>query len=205
MAKVSEQERALQDKLMADGTIVAYGEYENVVHTEGQLTHGTWFSANSEEAILKALEAFMSRPDATGPVLAASKHWDYLMTSRMNNSRPGKFTGGYLSIHSWDVKPGHSRDFRALMKAKIVPVLDKLIADGVLILYSVDYQTVHTDDPNREEVAYITADASGLDKVSKAFEAALSKDTELSPAMSTITDDGSRRDALAHLSYARIK
>lgn len=205
MAKVSDQERALEDKLLADGTIVEYGGYENIVHNEAQPTHGSWYVASSEEGILKLLQAFRSRPESAAPVLAASKHRDLFLMSRTYKSRPGNFENAYLSTHSWDVKSGHFREFDEFLKAVIVPVLDKLLADGVLVGYSVDNQAVNTDDPNREEVAYIVADASGLDKVGKAFEAALSKDAEIGPAMSAMTKDESRRDMLAHVSHLKIK
>src|SRR5690348_5246118 len=45
MAKLDEQDRPLMDKLVADGTLTGYGAYTNLIHQEGEPTHGTWFSA----------------------------------------------------------------------------------------------------------------------------------------------------------------
>jgi hypothetical protein len=45
----------LLDKLVGDGTLTGYGAYSNLIHQEGEPTHGTWFTATSEGKLLKAL------------------------------------------------------------------------------------------------------------------------------------------------------
>lgn len=75
MVKVDEADRPVLDKLVADGTLVGYGAYTNLIHQEGEPTHGTWFSAKSEGNLLKALEAIYAQPGlVTAPVQANSKH-----------------------------------------------------------------------------------------------------------------------------------
>jgi hypothetical protein len=97
MAKLGEAQRAVEEKLLADGTITGYGQVINLIHSEGAPTHAHWFTATSEGNIGKALEAFYERPNLTGPVLAASKHWDFFLVSRMYNRQPGTHDGVYLS------------------------------------------------------------------------------------------------------------
>jgi len=75
MVKLDEQDKPLLDKLVADGTLVGYGAYTNLIHQEGEPTHGTWFTATSEGNLLKALEAIYAQPASVGaPVQGASKH-----------------------------------------------------------------------------------------------------------------------------------
>src|SRR5215470_8458945 len=65
-------------KAFADGTIVSYGSFSVINHQEGEATHGSWFTATSMANLMKVLEGLRSSPGATAPVLAASKHWDYI-------------------------------------------------------------------------------------------------------------------------------
>jgi hypothetical protein len=205
MAKVSGQQRALEDKLLDDGTITGYGEFENVIHTEGEPTHGSWITANSEQGIVEAVQAFMSRPDTTAPVLAASQHSDHFLVSRMHNARPGKYDGAYLAGLSWQVKPGQFEAFRDLLKARVVPTYEKLLADGVLVSYSIDMQDYITAAPDTVDLVVITTDASGLDKVDQAFQGVFGKDPEIGPAMGSLTKAASRRDFLYRVNHLAIK
>jgi hypothetical protein len=177
----------------------------NLIHVEGEPTHGDWFTATSEGNILKALEAFYARPDVTAPVRAASKHWDYFLVSTMHKERSGKFDGAYLSGSRWEVKPGQGEAFRNLLKSRFVPILEKLLADGVLISYGVNTEDFHKLPPGYYEVVFTTPDASGVDKVTQAFEAAFSKDTELGPAMRALTTTETHRDFLLRVTHMSIK
>src|SRR4051794_10866784 len=62
MEKNADAERPLMEKLVGDGTIVSYGVYSYILHTEGEPTHGSWFQATSEGNLLKALEAIYAQP-----------------------------------------------------------------------------------------------------------------------------------------------
>jgi hypothetical protein len=205
MAKLNEGDRTLEEKLLNDGTITAYGEFENLIHTEGQPTHGSWFTANNREGILKALQSFMSRRDTTAPVLAASKHWDHFLTSSMHNSRPGIYENTYLSDSMWELKPGQYEAFNNLVKARVVPVMEKLLSDGVVVTYGLAYQTYATDMPDMIEFYSIVSDTSGLDKVSKAFEGVFGKDPEIGPAMGSLVKEGSHRGTLLRITHLKIK
>ena len=205
MVKVDDQERSLMDKLVADGTLVGYGTFANLIHHEGEPTHGSWFTANSEGKLLKALEAVYAQGTTTSPVQAASKHWDFILVSRTHNGRSGHYEGAYLSGSNWDVKPGESRAFRDLINSRLVPVLEKQLADGALVSYSVDTEDYHTEKPGRVSFVFTTADTAGLDKVDQALEAAFDKDNEIGPAIRTMTDGEGHRDFLLRVTHMAIK
>jgi len=77
MEKLDEQDKPVLDKLVADGTLIGYGAYTNIIQQEGEPTHGSWFTATSEDNLLKALEAIYAHPGSISvPVEGASKHWD---------------------------------------------------------------------------------------------------------------------------------
>jgi hypothetical protein len=205
MAKLGQQHEALEDKLLTNGTITGYGHYMNLIHTKGQPTHGEWISATSEGSVLKALAAFYGAPQVTSPVLAASKHSDIFLVSRVYNSRPGTYDGAYLAGSVWKVKPGQMQNFNAIVKARVVPVLEKELAAGALVSYSVDTQDYHTEAPGVVEVVSIATNATAVDKVDKAFEAAFGKDTEIGPALGALTVRDSHRDFLYRVTHMVIK
>ena len=201
MAKVNEADRATMDKLIADGTITSYGEFESFIHTDGEPTHGSWFTASSEGNILKVLEQEYAQPDLTAPVLAASKHWDVFLEDQIHNGRSGKFDGAYLSVAAWYVKPGDMRAFLDLLKSRFVPLLDKLLADGTLVSYTVETRNYHTDKPGRVNVATVALSAAAVDKSDQAFEAAFKDDKEIGPAIGMLTSFEDHRDALLRVTH----
>jgi hypothetical protein len=200
MVKVDEQDRPLLDKLVADGTLIGYGAYTNLIHQEGEPTHGTWFSATSEGNLLKALEAIYAQPGlVTAPVQGASKHWDQILTGDIYNYKPGSSTG-YLTWSAWQIKPGEMRNYTELTKKVIVPVLEKLLAEGTITSYG---QLV--EDYHQQKVGtiydYITVpDALSLDKANKALEE-LFDGPAIGDAFRVMTEREWHRDFLTRLRF----
>jgi len=205
MVKVDDQERPLMEKLVADGTILDYGTFASLIHQEGEPTHGSWFTAASEGKLMKALEAIYALGLTTSPVEAASKHWDFILESRNHNGRSGHYDGAYLSGSQWQVKPGQGHAFEELLNTRLVPVLEKLVADGSVVSYSVSTEDYHTQKPGMVSLVFTTADAAGLDKVDDAMEAALGKDEALGPAIRAVTDSEAHRDFLLRVTHMSIK
>jgi len=202
MVKLDEQDRSLLDKLVNDGTLTGYGAYTNLIHQEGEPTHGTWFSAASEGNLMRALEAIYAEAGATtAPVQAASKHWDYIVVSRFYNQRSGKSENGYLAGDHWDVKPGEMREYNDLIKSSLVPVCEKLLADGVLTSYGMDTEDFHQQKLGGVTFYFTTADASGLDKASKAFDQAFDSNAALGAAFRSLTEREGHRDFLDRLRF----
>ncbi len=206
MVKLDDQDKPLMDKLVADSTITGYGAYTNLIHQEGEPTHGTWFTATSEGNLMKALEAVYAQPGTvTAPVQGASKHWDQILVSRMYNQRSGKSEGGYLAGDQWDVKPGQMRAYNQLMKTSLAPVFEKLMADGVVTSYWFETEDFHTQKLGRVTFVFTTNDAAGLDKASKATDEAFEKDPALGDALQSMVNREGHRDFLTRLRYMSNK
>jgi hypothetical protein len=160
----------------------------------------------SEGNILKALEAVFAHPGSTtAPVEHASKHWDYFLVGRIYNQKSGKSEGGYLSGDQWDVKPGQMRAYSELMKATVVPVFEKLLADGVVTAYGMDTEDFHTGKVGRVTFYFTTPDAEGFDKASKAFDEAFEKNSSIGPALNSMVERDGHRDFLDKLRYMNNK
>jgi len=187
------------NKLVADGTIVSYGSYSVLNHQEGQPTHGSWFSAHSMANLMKVLEGLRSRPDATGPILSATKHWDLILESREYNAHSGTFKNGYLRVGNWKYKAGTSDPDGKIMKATMVAMLEKLLADGALHSYQIDEETVHSRNPDTFFVAIVANSAEGIDK----FNAAIDENEKKNPAgwagFGSLLEIEGHRDFLAHV------
>jgi hypothetical protein len=206
MVKVDEQDRPLMDKLVADGTLTGYGAFTNLLHQEGEPTHGTWFTATSEGNLLKALEAVYAQPGTTtAPVQGASKHWDYMLVGRVYNQRSGKSEGGYLAGDQWDVKPGEMRAYNDLVKSALVPVFEKLLADGVVTSYGMETEDFHNQKLGRVTFYFTTPDTSAFDKASKALDGAFDSSPALGSALQSMVDREGHHDFLARLRYMSNK
>jgi hypothetical protein len=184
-------------KAVADGTIVSFGSYAVVNHQEGLPTHGTWFSATSMANILKVLEGIRNAPGATAPPLAAAKHWDYIMESHNYNAHSGTFTNGYLRVGNWRAKA--SDPDSKIMKATMVALLEKLLADGALHSYQIDMETVHSADPGKIFVAIVANGGEGVDKFYAALEEAEKNNPAAWAGLDTTIDEAGHRDFLAHV------
>lgn len=201
MVKLDEQDRPLLDKLVADGTLIGYGAYTNLIHQEGQPTHGSWFTANSEGNLMKALEAIYAQPGSvSAPVQGASKHWDQILTGDIYNSKPGT-SGGYLTWSRWENKPGDARNYIELSKSAFVPILDKLLAEGSITSYGVLREDFHQQKVGTIYEYMTVPDAASLDKVKKAFDDAFSNDLAIGEAMQALAERERHQDFLTRLRF----
>lgn len=205
-AKFFQGNTAMLDKLVADGTLSGYGTFENVIHREGEATHGVWYESGSVGGLLKTLDAIAAQPpNPAAAVLNTTKHWDEILESENYDAHSGTFKGVFLDGSSYQVKPGRGREFRALVKSTMLPVLDKLLADGVIHSYSLDSQTYHSSKPGGFDLVYTPVDAAAVDKANAAFEAALGKNETLGPAIRAITETEEHRDFLLRVTSMRSK
>jgi hypothetical protein len=186
-------------KGVADGTIVSWGMYSVLNHQEGQATHGTWFTAMSMANLMKMLETLRSAPGNTDPVLAGSKHWDYILSSRDYNFHSGTFKDGYLRVANWKYGNNTADPDNKIRRATMVAMLDKLMADGALHGYQIDEETIHSSDPDQFYVAIIAAGAQGLDKFDAAVEDWQKNNPTALAAFRGLINPQGHRDTLAHV------
>ena len=184
-------------KSVDDGTLVAYGMFAVVTHQEGAATHGTWMSASSIASLMKVLDVLRASPNSTSPVISASKHWDYMLSSREYAAHSGTFTNGYLRVATWIDKPGAEDPGGKIMKASMVALLEKLMASGALHAYTVDEEIVHSMDPGAFFVVIVTNGAEGLDKFDAAIEEMGKSNPTALPAFRSLIEEHGHRDFLA--------
>ena len=196
MEKADASEKPLMDKLIADGTIVSYGSFHAMVHTEDGSTHGSWFSAMSMADIMKALSQIYASGAAAGPALDASKHWDMILSSTQYNGHSGTFENSYLRVGMWTVKPGGGEAVEKFNKEVMVPLLEKLLADGAIHNYQIDAETIHTRNPGTFFVAVVTNGAEGLDKFYAALDGMAKTNALGGMAFEQSVDESSHRDSL---------
>jgi hypothetical protein len=186
------------DKAVADGTIVGYGSDVTLVHQGDGVTHDNWWSAMSLAGVLNVLDQLEKASDSSTSVLAsATNHFDNVYESRYYNYHPGTVKDGYTYEASYRLKPDAPDDAVALLSKKlIVPLMEKLFADGTLREYEVDTQAIHTEAPGLFTIIYLAASAEGLDKVNAALDTAIKADPLGGVAFGSMVDISAHHDEL---------
>ena len=198
MAKSYDATKAVMDKAVADGTLVGYGNDENLVHTPGEFTHDDWWSSNSMAGLMKVLDQISAAGGGSSSVLeSATKHWDEIVVSHYYNWHPGAYKNGYVEVAIYKLKADAPNDaIETLSKNLIVPLMEKELADGTIVEYEIDVQAVHTDAPGTFAIVWVCPNADGIDKVSAAIRGS-GKDQPLAgPAFASMIDFTAHRDEL---------
>ena len=199
MEKNTAVDQKILDKALADGTIVGYGNDLNLVHTADGTTHDDWWSAMSLAAVLNVLDKFYKSGTPTAPVLAAAtKHSDGIFVSRYYNWRPGTYKSAYTRVGYYKLKadlPEHALE--TLSKSYIVPMLEKLLADGSIVEYEIDTEAIHNEAPGAFWIDVISPNAEGLDKLNATLMNAVKTNPLSSAAFQSMVDSSSHRDNLS--------
>ncbi len=192
-------DQKILDKALADGTIVGCGNDLNLVHTADGATHDDWWSAMSMAAMLNVLDKFYKSGTPTSPVLAsATKHSDGIFVSRYYNWRPGTYKNAYTRVAMYKLKPDvPEHAIETLSKSFMVPLLEKLLADGSIIEYEIDTEAIHTEAPGTFWVDVISPNADGLDKLNAALRDAAKANPLNGPALDSMVDLAAHRDSLS--------
>jgi hypothetical protein len=181
---------------LADGTVVGFGDDETLVHTTEGPTHDNWWQATSMAGLMKVLDAFYK--SANSPViLSSTKHWDEVYVSRFYNWHPGSWKGAYGHASTYKLKPDAPNDaVETLSKSLFVPLFEKLLADGAIVEYEIDEQTIHTESPDQFFIYYLAPTAEGLDRVNAAIGEAVKNNPLAGPAFGSMVDFSPHRDQL---------
>ncbi len=199
MEKASNANQKILEQAVASGTLVGFGNDMSLIHTAEGATHDNWWSSMSMAGLFNVLDEIYKSGSAVSPTLAnATKHWDGLYVSRFYNWRPGSYTGVYTHVGSYKLKADAPNDaVETLSKAAIVPLLEKLVADGAVIEYEVDEEAIHTENPGTFWIDYITKTAEGLDKVNAAVIEMFKTSPLTGPAFGSMVDFSTHRDYLS--------
>ncbi len=196
MEKSSAADQKILDSAIGSGALVGYGDDTAVVHQVDGATHDNWWSALSQAGVLDVLDSFMKA--GTAPVLAsATKHSDQILVSRFYNWRAGTYKGAYTHTALYKLKADAPDDaVEAISKNFIVPLMEKLLAEGAIVEYEVDEEAIHTESPDEFWVDYICPTSAGLDKANAAVTESMKANPMAGPALGSMIDFAVHRDYL---------
>jgi len=199
MDKVIASTQADYEKAIADGTLVGYGDDTTLVHHEDGNTNDSWWSSMSLAGLIKVLEQVRKSANPTAPPLStATKHWDNIYVSRYYNWKKGSWKNVYTYESAYKLKADAPDDaVDQLSKNLIVPLMEKMLADGTIVEYEIDTQAVHTEAPGLFFIVYIGATADALDKVNAAIRESLKANPLGGPAFGSMVDPAQHRDEVA--------
>ena len=188
----------LMDKAISDGTIVGYGSDVTLVHQGDGVTHDDWWSAMSLAGVLNVLDQLEKGGGSSTSVLdSATNHFDNVYESRYYSVHPGTVKDGYTYEASYRLKPDAPDNAVATLSKKlIVPLMEKLFADGTVREYEVDTQAIHTEAPGMFTIVYLVANAEALDKVNAALDEAIKADPLGGVAFASMVDISAHHDDL---------
>jgi hypothetical protein len=196
--KVNPAEQKVLDKAVASGVLVSYGSDSAVLHDADGATHDNWWQSMSMAGTLAVLDDLEKVGGGSTPVLnSVTKHWDNIWVSRFYNWHAGSWQGAYSYAAIYTLKADAPEDaVDMLAKNMLVPLLEKLLADGTIVEYEIDEQAVHTDAPGMFVIDYIAPTAEGLDKVNAAIRAAVKSSPLDGQAFGSVVDYTKHRDSL---------
>jgi hypothetical protein len=199
MEKNRTANQKILDGAVASGTLLGYGDNETLVHQVDGATHSNWWIANSQAGLLDVLDQIYKSKSPTSPVLAsATRHWDNIYVSKFYAWRPGSVKGGYVRGAVYKLKADAPNDaVDVLSKGFIVPLFEKLMADGSVVAYQVAEEAIHTADPALYFIFFLTPNAEGVDKANAGLRAAIGENPLAVPALTSMVDYAAHRDELA--------
>jgi hypothetical protein len=191
------------EKSLADGTILSWSTFEQVVHTPDGYTHGAAWSSNSIAGLMKVLDEVRKNGPRPGQI-AATKHEDLLMQTRMYHGGSG--TEAFLRVVCSMAKVDHPEGYTEMLKKLLLPTFEEQLKKGVVTYYGVDEQYVNTSAPSMRCVVLTYPNAESMDQWARAINTTMGK---WSPgeraefAGATLPD--SRRDILARITHSGHK
>ena len=188
----------VMEHALATGAIVGFGSDSRIIHAEDGNTHDNWFSGMSAAGVLNTLDELIKAGSATSPVIAsATKHSDNLMVSRYYGWHAGSWKGAYTRYSGYTLKADAPDDaVDILAKGFLVPLFEKLLADGTIFEYEIDLEALHTDNPAEFSFLFMAPTAESLDKVSAALTEAMKKSPFAGPSIVGFSDFAKHRDSL---------
>jgi hypothetical protein len=191
------------EKSLADGAILGWSTFEQVVHTPDGYTHGAAWSSNTIAGLMKVLDEVRKNGPRPGQI-AATKHEDLLMQSTMYHAGSG--TPTYLRVVCSMAKPDKPGEYGAALKKYLGPTFDEQLKKGAATFYGIDEQYVNTGAPSLRCLVIDYPNADGMDKWATAVKATLGKMSQADrEAFFGTTVADSRRDIMARITHSGHK
>ncbi len=187
-------------RLMADGTIIGWSNFETIVHTPDGMTHGASWSATSLAGITRVLDELRKLGPRPGQI-AATKHEDLLMRSTVYRSSSVAEGSGYLRVVCTMAKPGKGDNYVAALQKYLGPAFEEQFKKGVATYYGFDEQYVNTAPPSLRCLVIAYPNAEAMNTWAAAIASTMNK---MSPddrkgwaeAVASTTEPDSRRDLM---------
>src|SRR6266478_629498 len=160
------------EKMLADGNIVSWSTFEQVVHTPDGYTHGAAWSSNSLAGLMKVLDEIRKAGPRPAQI-AATKHEDLLMQTTMYHTGSG--TPAYLRVVCSNAKAEKPDAYTAMLKKLLMPTFEEQVKAGAATYYGVDEQYVNTASQSIRCVVITYPNAEGMDKWAAAINATMAK------------------------------
>jgi hypothetical protein len=193
--KSQDQTTSLLERLVADGTLVAWGSSAVLVHTEDGFTHANWFVSTTQSGITKTLGALRSS-SRTQALSNSTKHMDLMLHSIAHGGKTARATSGIIRVAMWRAKPGRGDDVEQFFKKYRQPDLDAGVADGSVLMYNFGSQAIHTDAPGAYNLAVVYAYYEGLDKSTALLAAHAKENPAAGEGFGAILETSAHRDSL---------
>lgn len=202
--KQQEAATSTMQKLVADGTIVAWGNNAVRVHQEDGYTHADWFVATSRAALLKALETQWAT--ATNPAFtAATKHHDVLFHTLAHGGKTSSGATGYGRVAYWQAKAGEEEALEAHVMKYIKPVLDADVENGTILMYNFHKEDVHTVEPGEYLLAIIYPNGEAIDKFFADLATRQKENPAIGQVLDSLTVGEAHRDAFSKVTAYQHK
>ena len=220
----------VRDKLMADGVVLAWGVQTPMLRIPGNATHEIWYAVADWSGIEKvqvAMRAQISKLSdeasksgvtkkgataAQSPIARlaeiadVSKTHDYLTRDLVFNVTHAAPPEGMLPYSRYSfvkVKPGKGAEYRKAWEKYNKPILEKLLADGVIVAYGLAVEEVRTSGEFTHFTWYDTKDLAAMDKVRAAVLAdrehrSQEEQDAINDLFTKLTDPDAARGEVAH-------
>jgi hypothetical protein len=188
----------VRDKLMADGVVLAWGLETSILRGHDSATHAIWYAVADWSGIEKVENAMAAQlakiaaedakaaeegrkkgaKSAGGTMARISETLD-LDKTKDYVTRDLVFVAGqamppagalpYTRYNFTKVKPGRGEAYRNAWDKYNKPVLDKLVADGVILAYGLGVEEVRTSGEFTHFTWYAVSSLGDFEKIRSAF------------------------------------
>ena len=203
-AKQQESDIPRMKQLLADGTIIAWGNDEVRVHQEDGYTHAEWFTATSRANLLKALEEQWTTA-TNASYVSSTKHSDLFLHTIAHGGNAVSNGTGYLRVAFYQAKPGQAEALQSLLMKNVRPFLDSAVANGTLTMYNIDQEDIHTSAPGGYNLAMLFRDGAAMDKFFADLMASGKTDPTTGQVLESLTVAKEHRDSFGRVTAYQHK
>lgn len=222
----------VRDKLMAEGVVLAWGVDVPLMRAPGQPTHSVWYDVADWDGVQKVQTAIQaqiaklaeedkkaadearkkggktakSTAERIEETLDTGKTKDWVfrgLSGNYSSTPPPADLQPFTRIFLLTIKPGKYFEWKAAWDKYNKPLLDKLVADGVVGAYGIGTEEVRTSGDFTHYVATSVARLADFEKTRQAFIADRAKrsaeeNDRITETFNNLTDPNAARSFILH-------